>query len=38
MEDGSSATGGSGLYLHTKGFTFEDVYKLAAPLHYMFGL
>jgi hypothetical protein len=24
--------------LHTKGFTFEDVYKLAAMLHYMFGL
>lgn len=38
MDDGSSATGGSGLYLHTKGFTFEDVYKLAAMLHYMFGL
>lgn len=27
-----------GLVCITKGFTFEDVYKLAATLHYMFGL
>lgn len=29
---------GSSVYLHTQGFTFEDAYKLAGMLHYLFGL
>jgi hypothetical protein len=36
MGDGASAK--SGCYLHTKNFTFEDVYKLAGMLHYCFKL
>jgi hypothetical protein len=36
MDDGAFTS--SGCYLHTKGFTFEDVYKLAGMLHYSFGL
>ena len=36
MDDGAFAR--SGFYIHTKGFTFSDVYKLAAILHYNFGL
>lgn len=28
----------SGSYIHTKGFTFSDVYRLARVLHYNFGL
>lgn len=38
MDDGAATTSGSGFYLHTKGFTFVDVYKLVAILHYNFGL
>jgi hypothetical protein len=37
MDDGGAA-GNSGFYLHTKGFTFEEVYLLAGMLHYQFGL
>jgi hypothetical protein len=36
MDDGAYAI--SGVYLHTKGFTFKDVYKLAAILNYKFKL
>lgn len=36
MDDGAFAV--SGFYFHTKGFTFKDVYTLAAILHYNFGL
>ena len=36
MDDGSFAV--SGFYIHTKGFTFFDVYRLAGLLHYNFGL
>jgi len=36
MDDGAKA-GNSGFYLHTKGFTFTDVYKLAGMMHYVFG-
>ncbi len=36
MDDGARTK--SGFYLHTKGFTFLDVYKLVAMLHYQFSL
>jgi hypothetical protein len=36
MDDGAYTP--SGFYLHTKGFTFEEVYLLAGMLHYQFGL
>ena len=36
MDDGSFTP--SGFYIHTKGFTFIDVYRLAGVLHYNFGL
>ena len=36
MDDGAFTP--SGFYLHTKGFTYPDVYRLAAILHYNFGL
>ncbi len=36
MDDGANAR--SGFYLHTKGFTFLEVYKLAGMLHYKFSL
>lgn len=36
MDDGASAS--SGFYLHTKGFTFREVYHLVGILHYNFGL
>ena len=36
MDDGAKA--GNSVYLHTKGFTFADIYKLAGMLHYKFGL
>lgn len=36
MDDGVYAI--LGLYLHTKGFNFNDVYKLAGILHYNFDL
>jgi len=36
MDDGAKA-GESGFYLHTKGFSFKDVFKLAGMLHYHFG-
>lgn len=36
MDDGAKA--GTSVYLHTKGFTLVDVYKLAGMLHYKFGL
>lgn len=35
-DDGAYAK--PGFYLHTKGFTFEDVYILAGILHYNFNL
>lgn len=38
MDDGAKVTQGSGFYLHTKGFTYAEVYKLVAMLHYLFGL
>jgi len=36
MDDGAKAV--TSVYLHTEGFTFADVYKLAGMLHYKFGL
>jgi hypothetical protein len=36
MDDGAYAP--SGFYLHTKGFTFNEIYMLAGMLHYKFGL
>ena len=36
MDDGAYAV--SGFYLHTKGFTFLDVYRLAGMLHYKLNL
>jgi hypothetical protein len=36
MDDGAFAK--SGVYLHTNGFNFLDVYKLAGMLHYLFDL
>ena len=36
MDDGAYAV--SGYYLHTKGFTFIDVFRLAGMLHYKFNL
>nr|YP_009445628.1 hypothetical protein [Tremella fuciformis]YP_010180095.1 hypothetical protein LI453_mgp17 [Auricularia auricula-judae]ATX61905.1 hypothetical protein [Tremella fuciformis]ATX61926.1 hypothetical protein [Tremella fuciformis]ATX61969.1 hypothetical protein [Tremella fuciformis]ATX62037.1 hypothetical protein [Tremella fuciformis]ATX62087.1 hypothetical protein [Tremella fuciformis] len=38
MDDGAATTSRSGFYLHTKGFTFDDVYLLVGMLHYLFGL
>jgi len=38
MDDGAATTKLSGFYLHTKGFTFDEVYLLAGMLHYQFGL
>lgn len=38
MDDGSSTTSGSGFYLHTKGFSYKDVYLLAGILHYKFNI
>ncbi len=35
-DDGSNAN--SGFYLHTEGFEYKDVYKLAGILHYKYGL
>lgn len=34
MDDGAATA--SGLYLHTEGFEYKDVYKLAGILHYKF--
>lgn len=36
MDDGAWTS--SGFYLHTSGFTFNEVYILAGILHYQFGL
>ncbi len=36
MDDGAKTE--SGFYLHTKGFTFNEVYTLVGILHYNFGL
>lgn len=36
MDDGANTP--SGFYLHTKGFSFNESYLLAAMLHYRFGL
>jgi hypothetical protein len=36
MDDGSKAR--SGFYLHTEGFSHEEVYLLAGMLHYRFEL
>ncbi len=38
MDDGAKITKGTGFYLHTKGFTFAEVYLLVGMLHYNFGL
>lgn len=38
IDDGAATTKGYGFYLHTSGFTFNDVYLLAGMLHYQFGL
>jgi hypothetical protein len=38
MDDGSNTTSGSGFYLHTKGFSFKDVYFLAGIMHYKFDI
>jgi hypothetical protein len=38
MDDGAATRSRSGFYLHTKGFTFEEAYLLAAMLHYQFDL
>jgi LAGLIDADG DNA endonuclease family len=37
MDDGSRANK-SGFYLHTEGFSHEDVYLLVGMLHYKFDL
>ena len=37
IDDGSKKTGG-GLYLHTESYTWQEVYKLAGLLHYLFNL
>lgn len=37
MDDGAFASGG-GFYLHTKSFSFLEVYKLAGLLHYKFNI
>jgi hypothetical protein len=36
MDDGAWTK--SGFYLHTKGFTFLETYRLVAMLHYRFSL
>lgn len=36
MDDGAYAK--SGFYLHTKGFTYSEVYLLIGMIHYNFGL
>lgn len=38
IDDGAATTKGSGFYLHTKSFTFQEVYKLRRILHYNFNL
>lgn len=38
MDDGSNTTSGSGFYLHSKGFSFKDVYFLAGIMHYKFDI
>jgi len=38
MDDGAATTSGSGFYLHTKGFSFMDVYNLAGIIHYKFDI
>lgn len=38
MDYGAATTQLSGFYLHTKGYTFQEVYLLAGMLHYRFGL
>lgn len=38
IDDGAATTSRSGFYLHTKGFTYEDVYKLVGMLHYLYDL
>jgi hypothetical protein len=32
------AKAGTSIYLHTKGFTFADVYRLAGIINFVFGL
>jgi LAGLIDADG DNA endonuclease family len=36
MDDGSNTSSGSGFYLHTKGFSFKEVYFLVGIIHYKF--
>jgi LAGLIDADG DNA endonuclease family protein len=38
MDDGGATTSGSGFYLHTKGFSFSDVYYLVGVIHYKFDI
>jgi LAGLIDADG DNA endonuclease family len=38
MDDGANTTSGSGFYLHTKGFEFNEVYLLAGIMHYKFDI
>lgn len=38
MDDGSKASRGKGFYLHTEGFTHEEVYLLVSMLHYQYDL
>lgn len=36
IDDGIAARG-NGLYLHTNGFTYNDMYRLTGILYYVFG-
>jgi hypothetical protein len=38
IDDRAATTKQCGFYLHTKGFTFDEVYLLSGILHYQFGL
>jgi LAGLIDADG DNA endonuclease family len=38
MNDGASTTSTSEFYLHTKGFSFRNVYFLIGILHYKFAI
>jgi LAGLIDADG DNA endonuclease family len=38
MDDGANTTSSVGFYLHTKGFSFKDVYFLVGVLHYKFDI
>ena len=38
MDDGAKPSWGKGFYLHTEGFTDQEVYMLVSMLHYRFNL